>query len=634
MLEPLFYPLLAARILSALYAPINDCDEVFNFWEPTHYLLYGEGFQPWEYSPQYALRSWLYVVIHYCLFVPFKSRVTKVQAFYMLRIIIGLITMWCERQFIKSVHLRFGKRVAGFLYVLSMFSPAMFVATTAYLPTSFAMCCFMVAHGAWFMEHYSFVAHIIAAASVGTVIGWPFAALAMVPTAWDVIAGYGFKFTVKKTWPLFIVCWLSNSVDTEFYRFNTLSAYNLIFYNVLSGDSEGSELYGVEPWYFFFKNLALNFNLAFALALAAPLLLLARSAVWMVWYDILGWHPKAILELNPMPRPKPKDDKEDKASPNAKDTPKAEKKPGLRRRGKRLPTDHQNPQAQAISKQESDEPEFELGHVPYSLEWLMYITPFLLWFCFWTGPKHKEERFMTPVYHMLLLAAAMGLDCIYLPLKFLFRRLGVMKLSSVLVGLLLFGVFVPVSVLRIVGQVKYYGAPFEAYRAVAQHYERSLAENPFQFKAGEYVKVCVGKEWYRFPSHFHLHPHMKMYFIRSGFNGLLPTHFDSSPNGNGTYHEQPLLNHHNKAVWELPSIVNVSECQYLVDLDLPDQKEEHFPAQTDTWEVVGKYPFLDAGRSPQWARILWIPSYSDEVNVYASYYALKRKAVPTPADEG
>ena len=39
-------------------------------------------------------------------------------------------------------------------YILSMFSPAMFVATTAYLPTSFALCCFMVAHGSWFLEHY------------------------------------------------------------------------------------------------------------------------------------------------------------------------------------------------------------------------------------------------------------------------------------------------------------------------------------------------------------------------------------------------------------------------------------------------------------------------------------------------
>ena len=28
MLQPHFYPLLAARVLSALYAPINDCDEV------------------------------------------------------------------------------------------------------------------------------------------------------------------------------------------------------------------------------------------------------------------------------------------------------------------------------------------------------------------------------------------------------------------------------------------------------------------------------------------------------------------------------------------------------------------------------------------------------------------------------
>jgi len=43
---------------------ISDCDETYNYWEPTHFLLYGKGFQTWEYSPEYALRSYLYILIH------------------------------------------------------------------------------------------------------------------------------------------------------------------------------------------------------------------------------------------------------------------------------------------------------------------------------------------------------------------------------------------------------------------------------------------------------------------------------------------------------------------------------------------------------------------------------------------
>lgn len=41
--------LMVARYYSAVYNNIHDCDEVFNYWEPLHYLLYKSGFQTWEY---------------------------------------------------------------------------------------------------------------------------------------------------------------------------------------------------------------------------------------------------------------------------------------------------------------------------------------------------------------------------------------------------------------------------------------------------------------------------------------------------------------------------------------------------------------------------------------------------------
>ena len=59
-----FYIFLLANVLAAAYAPIQDCDEVFNYWEPTHYLTHGYGLQTWEYSPEFAIRSWAYVTLH------------------------------------------------------------------------------------------------------------------------------------------------------------------------------------------------------------------------------------------------------------------------------------------------------------------------------------------------------------------------------------------------------------------------------------------------------------------------------------------------------------------------------------------------------------------------------------------
>ena len=37
--------LLVCRMLSVALNNINDCDEVFNYWEPLHEVLYGYGFQ-------------------------------------------------------------------------------------------------------------------------------------------------------------------------------------------------------------------------------------------------------------------------------------------------------------------------------------------------------------------------------------------------------------------------------------------------------------------------------------------------------------------------------------------------------------------------------------------------------------
>jgi alpha-1,2-mannosyltransferase len=47
-----FLPFLALGLLRHMSASsnlIHDCDEVFSYWEPLHFLLYRSGFQTWEY---------------------------------------------------------------------------------------------------------------------------------------------------------------------------------------------------------------------------------------------------------------------------------------------------------------------------------------------------------------------------------------------------------------------------------------------------------------------------------------------------------------------------------------------------------------------------------------------------------
>ena len=41
---------------------LTDCDEVYNYYEPLHFVLYGYGLQTWEYATEYALRTYAYLM--------------------------------------------------------------------------------------------------------------------------------------------------------------------------------------------------------------------------------------------------------------------------------------------------------------------------------------------------------------------------------------------------------------------------------------------------------------------------------------------------------------------------------------------------------------------------------------------
>ena len=93
---------LLLRLCGAALNIVHDCDEVYNYWEPLHRLLYGFGKEPWEYSPQYALRSYLYIILHWIFAAPlswiFGSAVYKVLVFYGVRCVFAVISAILEMQ--------------------------------------------------------------------------------------------------------------------------------------------------------------------------------------------------------------------------------------------------------------------------------------------------------------------------------------------------------------------------------------------------------------------------------------------------------------------------------------------------------------------------------------------------------
>lgn len=98
-----FKVLLSARVCAAIWSNISDCDETFNYWEPLHYLLYNKGLQTWEYSPEFALRSYTYLMIHGAPAYIYKQifEPNPMLIFYFIRLLLALGCACTEVYFYK-----------------------------------------------------------------------------------------------------------------------------------------------------------------------------------------------------------------------------------------------------------------------------------------------------------------------------------------------------------------------------------------------------------------------------------------------------------------------------------------------------------------------------------------------------
>jgi alpha-1,2-mannosyltransferase len=221
-------------------------------------------------------------------------------------------------------------------------------------------------------------------------------------------------------------------------------------YNIFSGPGRGPEIYGTEEWHFYIRNLLLNFNIWFVLAVAAlPLFAL-----------------KKLLSRSP-----------------------------------------------------------QEGGTVTGLRSIIFMSPFYLWLGIFSFQPHKEERFMYPVYPALALNAAMSLHIILVafgqsdPKTFIGKipaRLKLLVVSLMLIG------SVDVGLARIYGIYSAYSAPLKIYEPL---------QNGTVGMPGD--SVCFGKEWYRFPSSYHLPNGMRAKFVKSEFDGLLPGEFSEAKTGFG-----------------------------------------------------------------------------------------------------
>lgn len=178
----------------------------------------------------------------------------------------------------RAASLEFGVHVGRICLVFQLFSAGMFISTTAFLPSSWAMYMLCTACAAWWIQKYEFAIFTTALGSLlgikyvyflilryiynfhKYVIGWPFAALLAVPIAVDMLF-------IKKLYRTFVQWSLISAlavlipmiiIDTMLFGKIVIAPWNIIKYNIFGG--AGPNLYGTEPFSYYLVNGFLNFN--------------------------------------------------------------------------------------------------------------------------------------------------------------------------------------------------------------------------------------------------------------------------------------------------------------------------------------------------------------------------------------
>ncbi|KAL0210398.1 hypothetical protein RCL1_004834 [Eukaryota sp. TZLM3-RCL] len=240
-------------------------------------------------------------------------------------------------------------------------------------------------------------------------------------------------------------------------------------------------------------------------------------------------------------------------------------------------------------------------------------VPSLIWFIFMSFQPHKEERFMHPSLTGYSVTAAYLLDKIFNKILTLKIRPKLKRISVVLYSICLFVIVLFVLLfagLRCLALYSHYNAPATVYSELYNRLSTNQNSN---------LTVCVGKEWYRFQSHFYMPRSARLAFITSSFTGQLPQYFDESSNGLRVV--QSGFNDLN--VGDLSRFVDVSDCDYVVDFEILSQQEPYL-SKDDHWKVIFEAKFLDSEYSSSFCKLIF-HSYLEKFCVYGRYLLLKKE---------
>lgn len=120
------------------------------------------------------------------------------------------------------------------------------------------------------------------------------------------------------------------------------------------------------------------------------------------------------------------------------------------------------------------------------------------------------------------------------------------------------------------------------------------------------LRLCLGKEWYRYQSSFLVPDEVEIRWVKSDFGGILPKNWIDERNGRGgglwgRSTDKIPTEMNNRNLEETSRYVSLDTCDYFIDLSYPHRtptptsSPEYF--EEKDWDKVSCEPFLDLERS-------------------------------------
>lgn len=283
--------------LQPITSIISDCDETFNYWEPLNLLVRGFGKQTWEYSPEYSIRSWAFLLPIYGLLYPLNKLIDfdADWNFYITRALLGLGSFLLESSLHHEIANTLSPKVANFWLIFQLFSPGWFHSSVELLPSSVAMLLYLgsIKYALRYLSRNStssFRASLTFNVIAG-VIGWPFVLVLSVPLCLHYLFTHRLIVTMRTAFDSAVIITAITTVvfaiDSIFYGKFAPVSWNIFWYNVLNADEEsGPNIFGVESWSYYLFNMFLNFPLP---VLALSLIGMFHLRLWPLWSSLLLW---------------------------------------------------------------------------------------------------------------------------------------------------------------------------------------------------------------------------------------------------------------------------------------------------------------------------------------------------------